>query len=63
MASEKLAVIVTVLVGDKVVDIILFAAVSVKITVGPEVSIVKVILSIPITGIHRLQPLPLELIR
>jgi hypothetical protein len=47
MASEKLAVIVTVLVGEKVVDIILSAAVSVKVTVGPEVSKVKVILSVP----------------
>ena len=47
MASEKLAVIVTVLVGDKVVDIILSAAVSVKVTVGPVVSMVKVMLSVP----------------
>jgi hypothetical protein len=47
IASEKLAVIVTVLVGDKVVDIILSASVSVRVTVGPEVSKVKVILSVP----------------
>ena len=44
---EKLAVMVTVLVGDKVVDIILSASVSVKVTVGAEASIVKVILSVP----------------
>ena len=46
---EKLAVMVTVLVGDKVVDIILSASVSVKVTVGAEVSKVKVILSVPAT--------------
>jgi len=44
---EKLAVMVTVLVGDKVVDIILSLSVSVKVTVGAVVSKVKVILSVP----------------
>ena len=44
---EKLAVMVTVLVGDKVVDIILSASVSVRITVGGVESIVKVMLSVP----------------
>jgi hypothetical protein len=44
---EKLAVMVTVLIGDKVVDIILSASVSVRVTVGAEVSKVKVILSVP----------------
>jgi len=44
---EKLAVMVTVLVGDKVVDIILSASVSVKVTVGAVESTVKVILSVP----------------
>ena len=44
---EKLAVIVTVLVGDKVVDIILSASVSVKVTVGAVESTVKVMLSVP----------------
>ena len=38
---------VTVLVGDKVVDIILSASVSVKVTVGAVESIVNVILSVP----------------
>jgi hypothetical protein len=44
---EKLAVMVTVLIGDKVVDIILSASVSVRVTVGAVVSKVKVILSVP----------------
>ena len=44
---EKLAVIVTVLVGDKVVDIILSASVSVRVTVGAVESTVKVMLSVP----------------
>ena len=44
---EKPAVIVTVLVGDKVVDIILSASLSVRVTVGAVESIVKVILSVP----------------
>ena len=44
---EKLAVMVTVLVGDKVVDIILSASVSVKVTVGAVESTVKVMLSVP----------------
>ena len=44
---EKLAVMVTVLVGDKVVDIILSASVSVRVTVGGVVSKVKVMLSVP----------------
>ena len=38
---------VTVLVGDKVVDIILSASLSVRVTVGAVESIVKVILSVP----------------
>ena len=38
IASEKPAVMVTVLVGDKVVDIILSASVSVRVTVGAVVS-------------------------
>ena len=46
---EKLAVIVTVLVGDKVVDIILSLSLSVRITVGAVVSKVKVILCVPAT--------------
>jgi hypothetical protein len=46
---EKLAVIVTVLVGDKVVDIILSASVSVRVTVGEVVSTVKVMLCVPAT--------------
>ena len=40
---------VTVLVGDKVVDIILSASLSVRITVGAVVSKVKVILCVPAT--------------
>jgi hypothetical protein len=47
IASEKLAVIVTVLVGDKVVDIILSAALSVRVTDGNVTSKVKVMLSVP----------------
>ena len=39
IASEKLAVIVTVLVGDKVVDIILSAALSVRVT---NVAMIKI---------------------
>ena len=46
---EKLAVIVTVLVGDKVVDIKLSASVSVRVTVGAVESIIKVILCVPAT--------------
>ena len=49
MDLEKLAVMVTVLVGEYVVEITLLisATVSVKVTVGAEVSKVKVILSVP----------------
>ena len=49
MDSEKLAVMVTVLVGEYVVEITLLISVtvSVKVTVGAEVSKVKVMLSVP----------------
>ena len=39
---------VTVLVGDKVVDIILSASVSVRVTVGAVASKVKVMLCVPV---------------
>jgi hypothetical protein len=47
MDSEKPAVIVTELIGDKVVGIMLSASVSESVTVGAEVSKVKVTLSVP----------------